>query len=354
MTVFDWPILAEHIIEEAERELSLLTLFGNRQEVLNKVMQGYNVGYIYGNHSFYFMICYHDSFAKMGIAIRYSAKAWMFYREQYIKHFGENIEAYDVLKKLKNRFSLDTVRFSKIDVYADYINERINVDDIYKLLEEKEIEIRFITGRKNPSAYSAISNNGIVNTVYIGSHKKKNIRSFLRIYNKKLEQIQTKGVSYKEAINYKDWVRFENVIRGKYAHAVSKEMAEINNKVELSNFIGNLILNKYSFFLRESDELTNFSHLLKDAVSTNTFYYSEKKYKDHSLEQSLCFLLNNSGLSSFVYKLKEIEPRRVDDFFQKINEHVSNRYLPSADVKKWLKNNKAFYRANGLEFLDPK
>jgi len=350
----DWRYIAEQFIEEIESELSLLTLLGERQQAMNKTMQGYSVGYFYGSHNFYFMVCYHDAFHKMGVAIRFSAKAWTYYQEQYINHFGKYIEAYEVLKKLRNRLALNTVRFSRIDVFADYINEEIAVDDIHKLLEEKEIEIRFATGRKNPSTYSAISNNGIVNTIYIGSHKKKNIKTFLRIYNKKFEQIQNKGVSYKEAIVCRDWVRFENVIRGKYAHQVSEEMARLNSRDEQSSFLAELILNKYSFYKKESEELTNFSRLLKNVVSAETFYYTERKYKDHSLEQSFYYLLNNSGLSAFVYKLKEIEPPRIDDFFQKIYDHVNNGYSPSVDVKKWLDTNMAFYRKHGLDFLDPK
>lgn len=167
-----------------------------------------------------------------------------------------------------------------------------------------------------------------------------------------------------EAKKYDNWIRFENVIRGKYAHAVSSELIKIENENKLAEFIVNLILNKYTFKNSKNDSLVEFSQKLRDLKGSSSYYYSQSKYVDNSISQQLNYLLENSGLSSFIYKLNEIDKENekrlsekskltyVQIFLLVLLNYVNKKYRPSKDTQKWLRERKKIYVHKGISCFD--
>ncbi|MED0866763.1 replication initiation factor domain-containing protein [Bacillus safensis] len=124
----------------------------------------------------------------------------------------------------------------------------MNVITIYNQLSKKNQIVKTITGRRNYSVLSAITKNNITSTFYLDS-KGKNIKALLRVYNKKKEQVETMGVRYDEAIHYDDWVRFEAVYKGAYAHDLSDRLKGINNDTELKDLLVSALTDRYQFIM---------------------------------------------------------------------------------------------------------
>ena len=117
-----WIDIASIILNEAEDRLCLTAIFGERQQS-SKGISGYSVGFKYGDHQFLFMLCFHPKYAKMGVLLKFSAQALDFYQEQ------TNLFVYEILQNLVSENY--KVRCSRIDIAIDFINEGINITDIY-------------------------------------------------------------------------------------------------------------------------------------------------------------------------------------------------------------------------------
>lgn len=75
-----------------------------------------------------------------------------------------------------------------------------------------------------------------------------NTRSFLRIYDKRKEQLTNNGFRIEEANKCRSWIRFEAVYKGSYAHSISETiLSECMDAVSFNKFIAHTILQKYRF-----------------------------------------------------------------------------------------------------------
>lgn len=66
----------------------------------------------------------------MGVCIKFSAYAWMKYREQYETLFNHSIQIHQFISNIDNTH-LYTSRISRIDIAIDFIDEDISVNTIY-------------------------------------------------------------------------------------------------------------------------------------------------------------------------------------------------------------------------------
>ncbi len=345
-----WKDLAEELIVKIEKILDIKNIFGNKEIDAVRPVAGYQIAYKFGNHPFLFQIAYHTSYNIMGVVIKYSAKALNFYLTEKRRLLGLDYHVFHLVQELTNKLNNYRVRISRIDIYCDFFDENFDLDNMYEKLTNGEYKIKFSKGRVNQSKISCINKSGYVETIYIGS-RKKGKKSFVRIYNKRAEQINSRGIRYKEALACRSWIRLENSILNSYAHAVNEKILEINDIDELCSLIGNLLLNKYSVTHSASGKLVEPFKIIEDSITEGDFYFTENKYKDLSLRSSYDYLLNGSGLSSFLYKLREIDETKIDVFFASVKNHLLKRYRPTVDVEKWLKSHKEYYKKEGIDFM---
>lgn len=351
-----WDVVAEGIIQQIEAVLKLKMIFGSKQKAETSNIQGYNKGYTYGEHSFYFRVCYHEYENGMGVAIRFSAQSLLYYKTKYQELYGKIVEPYEIIGNLTNALDY-TVRLSRIDLYADFINEEdIAVDDLRKDLESGKYQVYSNSINKNVQFYKKTNSNltyttknGVVNTMYIGS-KNKGTTSLLRIYNKKLEQISKHGARYDEAIDCKSWVRFENEIHGKYAHDLTNVIREIDNTDQLGELIASCILNKYTIKDEEGNSYEA-TRLLEKMRQDNDYHFKNVKYNDHSLKKQLDYLTNKTGLISFMHKLDAIDSEQIWKFLWYLKIVAEDR-KPNRDTKKWLRAHEATVKKNGIHLFD--
>ena len=253
----EWQEKAESMISEFAGLANLETVFGSQRELEDKCPQGYTVGYQYGDQPFYFAVAYHPLHPDMGVIIKFSAHSWSVYsrsNSMNIKRFLESIksDAYNF-------------RLSRVDFAVDYQNWGFAVDDIYQNLKAHNLEIRDYNGRKNTSIITAHEVNGVADTFYVGS-KKTGTRLFLRVYDKRTEQLEKRGFRMEEALYTTSWVRFEAVFKGKYAHQLTDIIMQTEEE-KLSHLIADKVSEKFRFYDLQSEKLLDFSRALLEKAN---------------------------------------------------------------------------------------
>lgn len=292
----EWQEKAESMISEFSGLANLETVFGSQKELEDKCPQGYTVGYQYGDHPFYFAVAYHPLHPDMGVIIKFSAHSWSVYckgNSTSIKRFLKSVES--------DTYNL---RLSRVDFAVDYQNWDFAVDDIYQNLIADNLEIRDYNGKKNTSIISAHEVNGVADTFYVGS-KKTGTRLFLRVYDKKIEQLENRGFRMEEALYTTSWVRFEAVFKGKYAHQLTDIIMRTEEE-KLNDLIADKVSEKFRFYDLRSEKLLDFSQALLDRANPDFERLRLESPRDNELMGLLLHLVNGSGLFSALYKCNEI------------------------------------------------
>lgn len=107
---------------------------------------------------------------------------------------------------------------SRIDVAVDLIDYEYSIDEIYNKLKREKYT--FLNARNQiipAERIKYIGANNKVLTIYVGS---RNSDAFLRLYDKKQEQLDNKGIYRKTAQRHHDWIRVEGEFKHREAHAI--------------------------------------------------------------------------------------------------------------------------------------
>lgn len=346
----EWDHMANIIINKFISLSKVEIVLSELEESNYSLPMGYTNGLICTSEDYYFSIGYHEDFVQMGICIKFSAHSWAKYRYNYKSILGEEIEIHDFLKMV-NKNDLFTSRLSRIDIAIDFINENnnINPNTIYNQLSKKNQIVKTANGRKNHSYLSAITKNNFTSTFYLGS-KGKNINALLRVYDKKLEQMETFGYRYQEAVNCDSWVRFEASYKGTYAHSLSEKLNTINNANELKNLLVSALIDRYQFYYTKSDKQTIFTKKMIDLLIVKDFKFTCPSPRNNLLEQSQRHILRGSGLFPYLYKVYTIWGNEgLIDCLNFIYDEFGN-YVPNDDVIAWIRKYSELYKIQGMPF----
>ena len=82
-----------------------------------------------------------------------------------------------------------------------------------------------IKQRINFNRIQYIGRSDEINTIYVGSRYSD---AYLRIYNKKLEQMNKKGIFHSLAINCNDWVRVEGEFKNRECHNIGAMVSTLS------------------------------------------------------------------------------------------------------------------------------
>lgn len=336
----DWKPKAESMIKEFSCLANLESIFGTQKELDGKPPQGYTAAYQYGDHPFYFAVAYHPECPKMGVIVKFSAYSWAEYSrigQTNIKRFLDSIQS----KSYR-------VRLSRVDFTVDYQNWDISVDDIYQKLTDKCLEIRDHKGKINHSEINGHETDGIASTFYVGS-KKTGTRLFLRVYDKKTEQVEQKGFRYKEALHTKSWVRFEAVFKGDYAHQLT-DIIMGTGEEKLKDLIACKVAEKYRFYDLENEKYTDFTTALCEKPEEDFPRLRLESPRDNDLIRSLKHLVNGSGLFSTLYKCDEIWGDESSmTLLECLHDIYKDGYEPNDDIRLWIKKHKDTLEKQSLE-----
>lgn len=177
---------------------------------------GYTSCYIFGSDTGAISVMWNDSRADMGISIDFTATGKALY-EEIGNWLGLKIDWKEIITVICKNYN---GHLSRLDVAIDLINYGFSVNSIYKRLqEEKTYFLNTLGNRIDAKRYKAIGSAQEVQTLYIGSRRSD---AFLRIYNKKFEQMRPNGLYRNIAYECKDWVRVE----GEFKHRLSKDLGD--------------------------------------------------------------------------------------------------------------------------------
>lgn len=347
---FRWDDAANRMIYTAEEQLRLIELFGEKS-CMKSAISGYSVEYTYGNCDFLFAVCYHHTFVKMGVLIRFSAQAFAYYQEQ------TNLLPYEILQTLHS--PLFQVRCSRIDIAIDYINEGIDIGDIYE--DYMSGDLKVFVMREHNGRVEQISNNyrtqgifteGKCETLVFG---KRESAVMLRIYNKKVEQISKRGTRYSEALQYNDWVRFEVEAKQFYAHNLTYALLNTKNEIEYKEIVLGFIIQKFYFAAKHNDNYipTPYTKKLIEMKNDNSItLFKSLTAKNTDLSKSLLHLLKTSGTTSTLYKIKAIWGNDgLENCIKIISNYINAKsYIPNADCISFLKNHGKDYECLYKDF----
>ena len=344
-----WKDEAEHIIFCIYHRLfyfeNLGTLISEKTHPA-----GYQTSYSIEKIPYFFRLAYHEGFPTMGVIIKFSASALDYYRQNYKKRTNQEIDISDILQLLENKHW--AVHLSRIDFVADYLNYNLNVNDLYQKVKNQDIIVRNQNKIRQNFNLEALEKNSIVSTFYIGS-RRKNVSTFLRIYDKKTEQFEKNGLKLHIAKDLDNWIRFEVVFKKDYARQISEIMKKINSKDELHELIANKILEKFCFIDSSTYELTVFSHdLLK--LENNFPSLISRNSRNNALSASIMYHLKNSGLLPLFFKIQYIWGKEaLTQFLVTLVNYFEIYYSPNRDILTWLnKHGVLLKELDFYEFLD--
>lgn len=332
-------ILMNEFIDLSKIEVVL----GKVTEMLDKKPSAYSIAYTIENVPWYFAIAVHETFQHMGILIRFSAEAWATYQKAYLECYNQKINISVFLKMVES--PIYQYRLSRIDFTADYKNYGyLSPNYIYDKLLDKQYHIEDCKKRTAKRKLSAVQNDMITETFYVGS-RKENSQLLLRVYDKKKEQTRNNGFRLEEALNCEDWTRFEASYRGNYAHQITEQLQNISDEVALSQFIASKICDKYRFVDTSTGEYTDFTKdLLFILGNSNYSALRSENPKNNNLTKSIAHIIKGSGLYPLLYKIGQIWNKETETEFLEIIYQIYETYYKkemerNIQLNNWIKKN---------------
>lgn len=327
-------------------ELLKLVEYSNHYEQSDRHFAGYNRCIDFD--SFNILLCYHSDLPNMGIYLKFSGQGL----KEYMKMREERNDPLSYMELVQQFFQIKdyfggVTRVSKVDFAVDFIEEGLNVDHLYKELQNSSIKSLMFNKhskkselRKNNSKISSISENNKVQTIYVGSRKNKGNSLLLRIYDKKIEQTNKQGIYYIQAQKCDDWVRFEASFRQKYANQIGEDILSCRTNQELAGLIFRRLTDKYQFFHENGDPWGITKVMLAYSNSDFDLLHSKPSRKN-DLVSTYLYLLKSSGLLSFMFKIQNIYGNPViDEFFYATYQYFEKEYEPSKDTLSFLYKNR--------------
>ena len=310
--ITEWPEIAEEMLSTFLIKSRLTDLYGPMEPAV-KMQAGYTSVLTYSDRPWYLVVSWHDDFPSMGICVRFSAHAYAAHKEAYNAQFQAEINITVFLRMVQDDIYI--TRLSRIDLTADYYeymdemipHRLLSPDIIYTRLKDGIYTIQNWRDRKSVRNMSGLDKNGAYETFYIGSRAGKT-NGFLRVYDKKQEQIQAMGYRYDEALLYKSWVRFEASFLHDYAHQMTEQLLSGNmTPQDLQQWIAKHISDRYRFVDAETGEMTAFSDdLIGVALGSKAAALIAASPRDNTLRQSIEHLRVGSGLYATLFKAYKI------------------------------------------------
>lgn len=255
--------------------------------------------------------------------------------------------------------------YSRLDFTADFIDENQSVNDLYKSIKNGDTNFytRYLAKngeiklRDTKSRVTAYENDGIANTIYIGS-RKANSNFLLRIYNKKQEQLDSDAPYHiDQAKNCNDWVRYEYSFRKDYAKAIKSMFDGLNNAEFALKELARKALDRVTFYeldrktideiitqgkdfvLTDYIDITYACNMIDDYSHTNDELFKLPAKQTNELYDTYKWhITNDSGLISFMYKIDKIYGYQgIKDFFKRLEMvYLDEEVKPSEDAIRYV------------------
>jgi hypothetical protein len=345
----DWQKLANKIIKEFEKKADLVAILGDQQEEQN-CPQGYNVGKKYGDHSFYFCVAYNKENYQMGIIVKFSAQALAYYLK------SANQQVYEFLQGLKS--DKYEFRLSRCDVDVDFLNEKVTPTRIFNDLKNEKVLIYYQKKNKDKLTFvrkncklQGFAINREVPTCYLGAVSSD---CQLKIYDKKLEQIERNGSKLDYVLQFDSVIRFEIALKHELAHNLTDLLLNIHTDKELNDLILSVFLQKFYFKRATTGNPTPYTRKMEQALKGKKSYLLGHLNVDNDLLKRFQYLLYSSGTISTLFKVLSLWG--IDDLDEAtdfIKQFVLD-WSPNDGCRAWLKKHGSDTAESFTDFADLK
>lgn len=336
-SISEWHYIAERLIKEFSNKSGLVNIHGPLVPLINQLPTGYTHGYSHSNLSHYLTYAYHPHHPNIGVIIKFSALA--FATTQILMR--TNRPEYNIsylLEKAQSKYY--SIRLSRIDFAIDYFNyPEINSTSISKDILDNKIKV--INSNNHPyKKVSGILQGNSIPTLYIGT-KSKSTKSYLRLYDKKLEQESKYGYYYNTAQQSASWIRLEVTFRSTYAHQIGKQLShKILSDNELHHYIIARILERYRFIDCSTQQPISITKILleQDVQSVNSFTLPPSRNND--LAKKGIYYVKQSGLSNYLYIIRYLwGDEALEQILKDFTKYLKYTYIPNRDTRRWLHHN---------------
>lgn len=331
----EWIKAAHVAIQDFIDRAKLLRIFGEIHQV-TKNFYGHDTTFCFGAHPFAFTVSYHSQNREQKIVVHFSAYAWSQYQKKWNELYDETINVHSFLRNVQS--PIYATSLTRIDLAIDYFNFHLCVDDIYKRFKNGVIDIWDSNKKRSMySRYNAFENDGEANTIYIGS-RKANTNGFLRVYNKKLEQIEKNGFNLQRAQECHEWVRLEAVFKQNYAKQLHRILLEsVTTNEDLQALISEKFTERFGFYDVETEELTDFSQAVADLATSPFPALTSPSPRDNSLQTSINYLKQGSGLYATFCKIEQLWGNEaLRHFISSLYEDYCTNFTQTKEIKYWL------------------
>ena len=240
-------------------------------------------------------IGFNDDWSNNGICIYFTSQGSKLLEQEL------NIRPYTLFQELYKiglKHNLEG-HYSRCDIAVDFINQDIIVNDLFRKIARHTITVVDYRNRRNNSKFENHGNNGIDNTVYIGSSGKPR----LRIYNKKKQQQDLKGPYLSLANSVNTWVRFEYEVRLHYGKVLSKKMLDIRDDIQYNSLLLQTMTDRYRFV--QNGKYLPYTRMMLNGIESSTPVIFAPKTRLHTdLDKRKDWVRSNT--TGFTNVLKDV------------------------------------------------
>ena len=320
-------------IEEIEKALKI-DIFEKLPS--DKSIAGYNTIYSYGGSGI--RLGYHSQLPNQGIIVYFTGAGWLRYSNQVGLNLGQILSECKKLRKHQNW--CESYHLSRLDFALDLYDKRAKIDTLANSLKRGTYASYDARNVPNKRKIKTITENSEIKTMYVGSRESE---FFMRCYDKKIEQLESKEPLYFDFANSVDcWYRYEAEIKYKLARKLTKKLENCSTEDEVNNFLAQVVYSRLKFRSVKTGKL----HFVTDVfmnIANGKEYKSviRQVRRNQALEHSKKWYFDdNSGFLGTLYKIKAIEgDKAVDAYLQSFKDYLDNRYKPTQSVQKWIKDN---------------
>lgn len=189
-------------------------------------------------------VSFNRSRRDMGILVDFTAGGKRLY-EQLASLKGKEIFWKEIIKYAYGEFN---AHITRIDVAVDLINTDFDLNNLNHRVVDGQVKILNSRGHEiKGSSYKIIKTLDSVQTLYIGSRKSD---AFLRIYDKRQEQLAKNKILFGLNDTINNWIRIE----GEFKHKLAREIGrKIKNTDQMHDLLLNLVSERWKFVKLSND-----------------------------------------------------------------------------------------------------
>ena len=235
----------------------------------------------------------------MGVIVKFSAQSLA----DYLK--ARKMQIYHFLQGLKSE--IYDFRLSRCDCDVDFMNEKFTPTKIFKDLKDEKVLAYYQKPKNNKMIFvkknfklQGFAIGKEVPTCYCGAVSSD---SQLKIYDKRLEQIQKHGSKMKYVLQFDSVIRFELALKHDLAHNFTDLLLKIHSDKELNNLILSVFLQKFYFKRATTGKHTSYTRKMEQALKGQKSYLLGRLNADNDLMKRFQYLLYSSGTISTLFKV---------------------------------------------------